>query len=901
MSSDGLPAPDTGNGMSTVQIKPPGKSLPNELVDWVDDALPYGAGRYWLDFSMFRRAELFDGNRQWLRQAYGGISGAGSAYQWQDWGWQNNDPRRLPIPDFPFGLNKRLNESARLSRPQFRPVCRPKGMDPGLKEKSASKHLQHMLNYRLDKMNWESQEDLMTYHMPLYGGAWIVSRWEEDWRETSLRPLTSATRCPNENCDFLLSDRVVPIREFISSVGPGNLNTIQPFSPEKGSVDHCPTCLDHPKMIPFSPSLEEAGGMKDVLDRDLGERKPKGDWTVKIASPYDVFPWNMGYDMRPGNIDDVTYVHAEKLTWIWEHYPENASKVRPENPSTLMYFHPIAGAPDLMSDTKAFRDMCRVKERIQFPKFRKIEKDGEFVGYQQDAGRYVVTANREVLYDGNLLMPSANKPGRTVPRVYVDYIPWELLDGGRRLQGYSQWRIMFDAQEIINEIVSQTQAVRRHTALPMYVVSREHDLEVQELDIGRPAQFLRIQLDPDNPQFIPTLINNETIASGVQTELKFAKEDFLDGMFPAIESGSAEPSVDSAAQLRKLLEETGTTREPRIRRQKQALTRICLHGADLIQNMYGPDDARECRYEDEDGREQWDYFEGADLDAEVEIEVEPSQPDVEKERAAITTALQNQVIVPSQSPAMQKKLVEKLAGEDVAEFLFEDEHLQEDCAEREWIDFRDKGRIPEVDPSIDDNNTHFVEHGRDCFKEWFRAEEDKGGWDAALGILGSQWFESLELVAFPPPVPVMQTVPDPMTGMPVQQPMVDPMTGQPQMQPAPIPPVSLQIRIGQMWMQKLDGAGFWPPQDKEIDTASLARVMSWRAHTEAHRLYGEMAQRRASGGPSLAAPGADATAAGNVPTATEASASQVGGPGVSAESRQAQQQQQQQVRAMSQG
>lgn len=85
-----------------------------------------------------------------------------------------------------------------------------------------------------------------------------------------------------------------------------------------------------------------------------------------------------------------------------------------------------------------------------------------------------------------------------------------------------------------------------------------------------------------------------------------------------------------------------------------------------------------------------------------------------------------------------------------------------------------------------------------------------------------------------------------MTGMPVPPP----------------PPPSLQQQILMMWAQKLAMAQFQPP-----DGPSLGKVLQWRAHMEAHKMIGEMAQASASQGmPVMAAPGAPATAAGTQPT-----------------------------------
>jgi hypothetical protein len=60
--------------------------------------------------------------------------------------------------------------------------------------------------------------------------------------------------------------------------------------------------------------------------------------------------------------------------------------------------------------------------------------------------------------------------------------------------------------------------------------------------------------------------------------------------------------------------------------------------------------------------------------------------------------------------------------------------------------------------------------------------------------------------------------------------------------------------------------GIVDPQ-AQAQTESLKIVLYWRSHMEAHKLEAEIKQMRAAIQPTLAAPGADATAAGNQPTA----------------------------------
>jgi hypothetical protein len=233
---------------------------------------------------------------------------------------------------------------------------------------------------------------------------------------------------------------------------------------------------------------------------------------------------------------------------------------------------------------------------------------------------------------------------------------------------------------------------------------------------------------------------------------------------------------------------------------------------------------REYSYEDEMGEERWEFIHGeiiAAANPKVDIYPTPDYDATDARRESIRDLVQLQIINPQQTPQLNRKLVKTL--EPDLEF-FVDDDLQEDQADREWRDFKEKGRIPVIDPSLDDGITHFQLHGQQCFGAWFRSQEDAAGWDAALAVLGSDWDMNCVQIAMMRP-----------------------------------PGTSLQTLLLQSWMQRLQIAmqtgQLAPPQDPK----ALQMVLQWRAHMEAHKLLDMIKQHGAMQG----APGQ-----GSSPTAT---------------------------------
>jgi hypothetical protein len=841
---DSTPAPTT----TTVNYPPNiENATPQQVKQWVDAGLYYGHDLRCRDASEWRRAELYDQGAQWLREAMAGYEGGTSAAQWVEMYWSDEDPRYIPTPVFNEGVGARINESARMGRPNYRPKVSPKAEVPDLKSREGAKSMKEMLTHRLHETHWDDKHSpLLYYHMPLYGGAWWKSEFVLRWDRTVPVPVLGSVRCPQ--CGTMLASPQVPadkVSELTEAAPEGGLpmlaeNTLEPGEDGSVTVQACPWCPDHPPMVETSATLEEAqNGATDAIGRPLGQEQPLGDWEMTVRSPYDMFARNMGLDMSPGEVSEWTVAHVEHLDWVGLRWPNLVGKVKPENPAALARYHPIAGAPDLLNsllDSKMFENCVRVKERHKAP-WMEPQLDPATGKYQMklNRGRSAVVIGSEVMLYDHLLMPSINYPGEYVERVDVDYVPWEFIDGGRRLQGQGLWSMMFDPQDARNEITSQTQAVRKRLAVPLYLALTTHNFSIQGMR-GIPGMLAEIEPDPVAPMILPQLINNSTIDAGVREELR----DSIDSIgrfagFVEVEKGTPPPGVSAGYAIEALKGAAGERREPRLARVKASLKRAWSHGARVMVHMYA--EGRPMKYEDDDGEERWKYAKGLDFNKQTDVDVD-GEPDfdtaaaeVEKVRDAITM----RVIDPSRAtPAKQRRLAKLLK---LPEELFEDEDLQEKAAQREWIEFKDNSVYPRVDPGMDDNSTHYQIHGRHWHSAFCREQRRLAGWDQILQVLGGTWTQDLTMLSMTPS------------------------------------PQDIQDRVLSFWLQKLQmapmlGLSYRPPdpQTQPREAAAFKYVMIWRAHIEAHRLEDEVKQRQAMMMPVLAAPGAPQTSAGNMPT-----------------------------------
>jgi hypothetical protein len=268
--------------------------------------------------------------------------------------------------------------------------------------------------------------------------------------------------------------------------------------------------------------------------------------------------------------------------------------------------------------------------------------------------------------------------------------------------------------------------------------------------------------------------------------------------------------------------------------------RAYRHGLELMQEL-----CREPRlYWEEDGAGEWKQraWDGLMFAGQTHVHID-AEPDHNTDLVKQQT-VRDYLSMNPQAMATPKtaRVVAKVLG--VQEELFQGDNLQDDAAEREYIDFFDRERAPVVDPDLDDHDAHYDRHGVDCHSDKWRDLEDDADWDGALPQL-SDW----ETMYAGQPGAVDDT------GMPI--PGLDQQMGDQW-------PPDLEGRIFACWQQILSERYQSPTPEA---AQALARVLRFRAHMAAHKRVGQArAAAAAQGQQVMAAPQAPETAAGTMPT-----------------------------------
>lgn len=815
--------------MSDAKLPPIGSQSEADIAAYVKERVYKDSPLHAQDVSRWRKAELYDQCEQWLRKAKG-ASDQRYATQWVALTQDAGDPNSIPLPVYNEGISIRENETARLGRPEYKPRVRARGENPSLKAKEGAEGAERALISRLKDMPWYQQADRLFWHLPGYGGAWLMSYWDQTWMDTVRVPAKclACPRHPSVQSPALVTPPVPPpgpelpgspvgVEAFTSETSvngepvessfglepipapPCNYVVREQDLPPRTDdlvMHKCPQC--DLELVPYQPSDEEALG-------SLGEDLPKGDWYVKVLDPYGVFPRDSGIGVDNTDVDEWVYVHVETLDWVASRWPSKVrdergeERIHGESVSALMAQNPTLGSPiflEAASSTAAFKEHVLVYEYNKKPWF---EWNPESRAYEKNRGRAIVVVNDVVCLDATLLVDSLTKPGDRVTRVRLEFVPFEFRDGGRRTTvGQGLWDRLFDANEGINERKAQIRAVNERGALPKYLGRRGSRLN-QDAGFKStvPYSVIYYDTDPLDTSSPLQLIQNSTIDAGAYTEVNDDREFMRRSSGQVeVESGQVPPGVSAATSIAYLKTESGEKRRPRIARVRQALIRAWEHGLRLMAAFYI--EPRPYSYEDETGEEREAFVTGdvvSQSNPRVDIYASPDYDAQDIEREGIRDSIQLGVLNPTQTPQLNRKVFKTL---NPSLDFFMDDDLQEQQAQREWQRFKDDGVVPVIDPGLDDDTTHHQEHGRVCFSAWFRQQEEAANWDGALAILSGLWDATVQQI-----------------GMAVQQ--------QPGLSPQPL--------IVQQFTGLLQAQGFAAP-----DQQALNNVIQWRAHDEAHKL-----------------------------------------------------------------
>ena len=855
--------------MRTKPIPPKG-STPEELKTFLETVIRYDTSHRIERFTTWEQARHYFQGDQWLETDY--TEDATRSPFWKS--LELDVDNWMPTPVQNEMVRPIRNEVSRLLGIGSRPYIRVDKETP--EASKGAKLAKDVLNDRLDNLYWFDVQYEGCQHMVQYGTWVLKSSLVLDYTEMKNIPVEGTQRCPGCGATYVSAN--VPdasMEEFEKNPGVkvSFLETEDLGSPEEpratGTITSCLKCAG--PLEGYMPPEDELKG-DDFLGRPLGKPIPTVETQIQTVSPYDAFPENSGLDQDMRRMEEFGEAYVRSTDWCKKYF-SNGHLVKPETSYGMLRWHPVVGGSRHFSGSGDGTDPALFDHHAMIWEWHKkpwIEYDESTKERKLNRGRSIIIAGNPtvVLLDGDYMIESKLKPGKLIPRVHYEYIPWEIRD--REIWGISASEWMFSDQDSINTRKSQVEYARHIFGNPKIFAPEGCELTSAGMaNTGYSSDIWTYRPGPAGEKPEPF--------SGMQLGQAWVTEASVDldainrriGV-AEIEGGDAPKDVTAASALMYLGEKSAETRKPRIQRIREAKKRIYSHQLELIHEFYRD----ERFYHVKDQNDKWGVkvFKGTDLSEQTNVQLEDEAVYDERmfRRESIKEGIELGTIIPD-SAAAKRKVNKAL---DIPLDVNETQNLQVSAAEDEWLAYVEEQIQPAVKTRQDYHAIHYQAHDlaftSDIAKKYMRAAD----WNqVCLAIEGweKDFEQILEMEAsleMNPPTPEPPMPPPDLMGNPPTQEAVSHaiMIWQSRIQAKQqidSMPKAMELRILQVKKNLLGQSGV-EMNDERMDAVEF--LLRFDAHIEAHyRMAKGQADAAAMGEQIPAAPGGVESPTGMLP------------------------------------
>jgi hypothetical protein len=739
---------------------------------------------------------------------------------------------------------------------------------------AAARVADDILKDKLEKVGWQDQRDRFTRNLIVMGTMTIKSFWDEPYYETSWIASDSAKLCPA--CKGTFSTGTMPLSQEDEMMG------VEP----KSFGSKCPMC-DQEGITDLDLD-EDSSHTLDAFGRPMGQYVPKGQPNIELITPFEYYPENSGIGVEPGGEKMHGIVKVRSLDWVYERYPDLEGQIVPEPAEEMMREHPLLGEWDIVGrydyalDAGIYDNHVRVYELYAHP------------SYRFPMGRSIVVVSRSqnfIVENGPLNREVSDDQGRTfsVPKTQIQSAVWKPREG--EFWGKALPDDLISPQNRVNGIDAQIIEARERMGSPNLIVPEDADLQGPEFrqNYGL-GKLYRYSLSPLNPQAKPEVFGSVLMPAGVNQERQSCVDDMTRIVGPSdIEVGEAPRNITTTSGLQILGEQAERRRGTRERGITTAFEKTWKHFLELIWVLRIEPDTYEM--ENPDGTWELKQYDRMSISGQTKVKIE-RQAYIDQsifKREATREALVDQLYDPS-TPLARKRLLENMG---LPTDINEDSNLQIEHTKRAWADFVDEGKIPVIDPSIDNPMIRYQVFGTLLLQEEGEAMAKAAGWPQILPLIAG-WEEELmraeaadamtrEFYGGEPDPATAQTMyaqamiqyqdektkwdalaarlQD--TGMDaMEDPLMQQLPPPPQEPPPPIfLPKQIEHKLFGIWGQMIQKRGGPPLQQQgpveglsgpNDPMQALQHFMKFRAVVDGYRI---LSQRAAQGMPAPAAPG----------------------------------------------
>lgn len=640
-----------------------------------------------------------------------------------------NSDKDIPRPVSNYIAPAVNMELSSLGRRQLTANVLARSRDP--RAEAAAEVAKEILEDRLQKLSWPDLREHFTWLDIVCGISVLKSYWDETSTEVSYTQNPEAKMCLE--CGTKVASSQVEEEEVAKAEAEGKVTRHSAEAPREEeaiqstggkkllNLPSCPTCEAPVEMAPMELDPESAQEL-DYYNRPLGTVVPKGNTAIEVVSIFDYYPENGGIVKDWNSVTLHRQATARSVDWILSRYPHLKGHVQAENPKELMRNHPVLGEWDIFQryepkhDADLFSDHAMVYEVWQDRNWR----------FPQGRGFVLIGDCPVAAYDGPLYKRAQ---GSQVEAAIVRYAGANWEPRHMEIWGKALPDDMISPQNRINMMDSlELEAIGRMGSPNIIFPDGCGTNGPEWFDDGQ-AKVIRYSTDPLNPGAKPEVLEGHAMPPNAQNARKQAVEDIRAFGGPTdFEQGEAVKNITTTSAYQLLGENSEKKRAHRERSLISAFEKIWEHQLELLWAFRVDDDSYEA--EGHDGAWERKQYNRLSIMGMTKVKIE-KQAEVDKslyQKEAVREAMADGLYITS-SPQSKKRILE-LRG--LPQDVNEDINYQIDNVKKQWVDFVEEGKVPVMDPSLDDPTIRFNGFATFLLSEEGQQLGEVAGWPQVL-------------------------------------------------------------------------------------------------------------------------------------------------------------------------
>lgn len=700
----------------------------NRLPDFRDRLINPNAGYRNAHLARITRNYWYILHRQWIRRDIGVYVDSNRGFVYRDITRKQNNHMPMPVTNYCSAAVE--VELAAQTKRQWTFKTVPTNDAPDVE--AAAKEAEEWLTAFLDAQKWPMLRDRFSWQTIAAGTGIFHTYLDENYNELSVIAPGTEVKCAACSQPYHSMEVEAPIVGAAQSKGAAFLpGTITQVPSEDATpmmaLNACPKCGGALEPFDLDPSAKDD---QDPFGRMLGMQVPKAIPKIELVSCDEFYPENQGIGVTPENMRRYGIRKVRSISLhASEHWPDRVDEIDPISPTMLFRHHPLLGEWNYLGDYNYVYDQGIYDDH--YFEDTLVELPCAY----SPKGRLVVLAGSLVLYDGDLMRETQDGAGNTmqIPRSKAHVARYKERPG--EFWGESIVDVIVSPQNRLNagDSIDHDSMVR--LGAPNILVPAGMNLTGPEWNPGYgTAKIMRYEADPEHMDAVPVLFGGQYFHDQWSANRKALIEDMKALVGPQdVEIGEAPRNISTTSGLQILGEQAERRRAARERGIVNSCEGLAEHILQLIWGFAFDDDTYEYWSKSVEGSWGKKQLQRLKIKGQTRVKIE-KQAYVDGSlflKESVREAMADQLLIPDTPMAREKMLRARGLPTDINER----ESFQVTHARRQWSDFINEGKLPKIDPTLDDPAIHFGVLGAMSFRDETKKLEEEVNWEAVLDAI----------------------------------------------------------------------------------------------------------------------------------------------------------------------